>query len=199
MVDPKHAFALTFTAISLTGCAAPGALQLGLLAGGAASYLTTGKGLSDHAMSAALDEDCAVHRIVVGNQICHAYPPPEEAVAVVDGPDPSQAAKMAASLSADHATEPSSEMPATVAPKIFLVIGSFRNADNAERCRARHEAFNSTVLTTEIDGERRYRVVAGPFKDKNVGLARSLLAAAGVTDSWPLQDTLASAAANHPS
>lgn len=34
------------------------------------SYLFTGKGMSDHALSVAMKKDCAVHRIVVEGRVC---------------------------------------------------------------------------------------------------------------------------------
>ncbi len=201
MVKPTQTLALTILSLSLAGCALPAAVQLGLLAGGTASYLTTGKGLGDHAMSAALNENCAMHRIVTEGDICRDDEPTPQALASVEEPEPTAATKMAASPTSEDTVAPSSEISVAGAasPQIYLVIGSFRIAENAERYRVRHEAFNSHIVTTEIGGERRYRVVAGPFKDKNVELARSLLAAAGATDSWPLSDVPAFSNANQNS
>ncbi|MEE8513307.1 MAG: SPOR domain-containing protein [Gammaproteobacteria bacterium] len=201
MVKPTQTLALTILSLSLAGCALPAAVKLGLLAGGAASYLTTGKGLSDHAVSAALEEDCAWHRIVTEGALCRDDEHADSTLTSVEEPGQIAATKMAASPTSEDTVAPSSEISVAGAasPQIYLVIGSFRIVENAERYRVRHEAFNSHIVTTEIGGERRYRVVAGPFKDKNVELARSLLAAAGATDSWPLYDVPAFSSANRNS
>ena len=39
-----------------------------------ASYVTTGKGTSDHLISAMYDEDCALHRVISEEDICVEYP-----------------------------------------------------------------------------------------------------------------------------
>jgi len=52
------------------GCALPVPLQIASWAASGLSYATTGKSLSDHAVSAVADEDCALHRIALGKHIC---------------------------------------------------------------------------------------------------------------------------------
>ena len=34
------------------------------------SYLFTGKSMSDHPLSVALKQDCAIHRVVAGSRVC---------------------------------------------------------------------------------------------------------------------------------
>ena len=42
----------------------------GWLAADGASYVTTGKSTKDHALSYALDQDCAMYRVIQGKKIC---------------------------------------------------------------------------------------------------------------------------------
>lgn len=44
--------------------------SLELIAAGGVSYLLTGKGLSDHALSMTMDEDCAFHRVLFDEPLC---------------------------------------------------------------------------------------------------------------------------------
>lgn len=65
--------ALAVAAPLLAGCVAiPPAIVAASYAVDGVSYAATGKGLKDHLLSAALDEDCALHRLVTDrrNQIC---------------------------------------------------------------------------------------------------------------------------------
>lgn len=39
------------------------------------SYASSGKGMSDHVLSAAIDQDCAMFRAIQGKEICHDNPP----------------------------------------------------------------------------------------------------------------------------
>ncbi|MFT5540094.1 MAG: hypothetical protein ACI82H_001620 [Alphaproteobacteria bacterium] len=57
----------------LTGCASPVIMIASQMVGGV-SYLATGKSTTDHALSGALDEDCALHRLIEGAAVCKAKP-----------------------------------------------------------------------------------------------------------------------------
>lgn len=52
-------------ATHLASCA-----SLELIAAGGISYLLTGKGLSDHALSLTMDQDCATHRLLFDEPLC---------------------------------------------------------------------------------------------------------------------------------
>lgn len=56
------------------GCALPVPLQLATFAASGFSYATTGKGISDHAVSAVAEQDCAMHRIAFGEEMCNGEP-----------------------------------------------------------------------------------------------------------------------------
>lgn len=61
-------FALTATALG--GCALPGAVVVAGYAADGASYLLTGKSATDHALSAAVDRDCALLRVTMNEPVC---------------------------------------------------------------------------------------------------------------------------------
>ena len=54
----------------LAGCALPPAITVASLALSGASYATTGKSTTDHAISAVVGEDCALHRVVDEEGMC---------------------------------------------------------------------------------------------------------------------------------
>jgi len=60
---------------SLSGCAAlpPALTYLGYIKTGAdgISYLTTRKSTTDHLLSSALEQDCAFHRVLWQEDVCH--------------------------------------------------------------------------------------------------------------------------------
>lgn len=83
----KVAFLLLLP-LGLSACA-PTALTVMSLATGGFSYATTGKGVSDHALSQITQSDCAVHRALFqGEPVCES---PQADVALADdmiGPPP---------------------------------------------------------------------------------------------------------------
>lgn len=62
-------FSCAFTLL-LSGCALPVSIQIASFAATGFSYATTGKGISDHAVSAMAEQDCAIHRIALGEEMC---------------------------------------------------------------------------------------------------------------------------------
>jgi len=61
-------------ALSLSGCivALPPAVQMASFALDGVSYITTGKSVSDHAISTITAQDCAMTRVLKGDEICTA-------------------------------------------------------------------------------------------------------------------------------
>lgn len=64
-------------AFQLSGClvALPPAIQLASFAADGISYATTGKSVTDHAISAVAERDCAMGRVLTGDDICAAPNP----------------------------------------------------------------------------------------------------------------------------
>ncbi len=57
---------LAAAAISLSGCGLPPAVTYASTAADIISYLTTGKSVTDHGISMALEKDCALLRVLDG-------------------------------------------------------------------------------------------------------------------------------------
>lgn len=58
---------LLFACLSLCGCASLQLMSWGI---SGISYVTTGKSISDHAISTVLKKDCALHRTILGEETC---------------------------------------------------------------------------------------------------------------------------------
>ena len=70
---------------------------------------------------------------------------------------------------------------------LYLVIGSFLSADNAERFSLLHESLGMAVLQTERGGKTWFRVAAGPFAPEQLADAQAQIGKAGISKSWALQ------------
>ncbi len=79
--------------LALSACA-PTAVTLFSLTAGGVSYATTGKGITDHALSEVTQADCAMHRALRDQPVCTALPvetlaeqlPPQADITVAAGP-----------------------------------------------------------------------------------------------------------------
>ena len=252
----------------LGGCLLPPAYHIASWTFTGISYLFTGKSVSDHALSVAMKQDCAIHRIVAGSRVCllHDGEPVDDLTAVALLGDelegtagypialdpvtlPAQmgdlvgvlgaAAKPAAQPDAlavlplldpvsplaqalndiapaagvsDHnaiwhkSTDDNSNLSITPPNRLlaanwtastksesrensglYLVIGSFLNADNAERFSLLHESLGMAVLQTERGGKTWFRVAAGPFAPEQLADAQAQIGKAGISKSWALQ------------
>lgn len=60
-------------ALILSGCGLPPTLVIASYALDGASLLSTGKSVSDHALSAAVEKDCAIWRVVSDDDVCRDY------------------------------------------------------------------------------------------------------------------------------
>ena len=78
-------FAVLALLILLNACALPAAYSVATLAIDGISYATSGKGLSDHAISAVANEDCAMWRALQARPICRDADVPETMVAAAPG------------------------------------------------------------------------------------------------------------------
>src|SRR5262249_55051923 len=64
-------------ALALGGCALPPALSIASFAADGVSYALTGKSVSDHGISLAMQEDCTLLNLLRSNPICSPGPHPE--------------------------------------------------------------------------------------------------------------------------
>lgn len=65
----------------LSGCGIPPAITIASYALDGAVFVASGKTARDHAISAVLDEDCAMFRVINGDAICTEYTPNDAAAA----------------------------------------------------------------------------------------------------------------------
>lgn len=73
----------------LAGCVSiPPAITIASWVINGASYAVSGKSVSDHAISAVLEKDCATWRIIKGDPICVDYPAEETPVMVAGSDEP---------------------------------------------------------------------------------------------------------------
>ena len=73
----------------LAGCVSiPPAITIASWVINGASYAVSGKSVSDHAISAVLEKDCATWRIIKGDPICVDYPVEETPVMVAGSDEP---------------------------------------------------------------------------------------------------------------
>ena len=78
---------VSMLAVWLSGCGLPPALTIISSLADGLSFAANGKSLSDVALSAVTDQDCAVYRIVTNNDICRentADQPPTKSIAEYD-------------------------------------------------------------------------------------------------------------------
>ncbi len=81
-------------------------------------------------------------------------------------------------------TTADSVLAATNRKAIYLVVGSFRTIDRAERLAAQMPGITTAIAPTLVGDDRYYRVVAGPYEPEETGDAQSRLAAAGIGNTW---------------
>ena len=74
--------------LALTGCGLPPIVAALSYAMDGVSYATSGKSVTDHALSAATERDCAIYRVLMGEKICHGGTTGGDStvLAMVDGP-----------------------------------------------------------------------------------------------------------------
>ena len=68
-------------------------------------------------------------------------------------------------------------------PVIYLVMGSFRKKENAEKLGAEHTGIGTAVSKVVSDGRTMYRLLAGPIEKASL-TRRFNLAKAGIRNSW---------------
>ena len=75
---------LILAPLALAGCAMPLGVQVASFIADGVSLATTDKTLTDHGLSAVTEQDCAVWRVINGEQLCREYEPGEGPVMTAD-------------------------------------------------------------------------------------------------------------------
>ena len=120
----------------LGACGLPPALQIASWISNGISYLTTSKSVSDHGISMVSGQDCALHRGLAGNEVCHhsddttetmvasldnvddASREPWDPVVEIAGVTESKVGNVAPSADADLAAEPVEANSVSPAPML---------------------------------------------------------------------------------
>ncbi len=179
----------------VSGCAAPIGLQIASWTMSGISYATTGKSLSDHAISAVMESDCAVHRILLDGRLCVSA----DAVAVdtvlaeaeVSPPTvPSATATATAAIVAEIEQDLLARSVALTAGEpeqvgLFAVAGSFQERENANIVRRRYD--DAAIAQAEVKGAHYFRVVVGPLQQPQWPAAARELERGGAKDVWPVR------------
>jgi hypothetical protein len=181
--------------LTLAGCGLPPALSVATTVADGFSYVTTGKGMTDHALSVVTESDCALLRAFDERDICTAYSGEEmPAILTSSGPvagtwlNGGHALSVGASPRAD--TQIAAIAPPAAAaealpesapsrPDQVTVVGSFRDVANADRARSRLPGLQPRIAVSLDDRGWLYRVVS----DVPLEQAR----AAGVADAWNMR------------
>ncbi|MGQ0657653.1 MAG: SPOR domain-containing protein [Chromatiales bacterium] len=169
----------------LAGCASlPASVQIASLAATGVSYLATGRGPSDHLVSAIIEKDCALLRIVRNRPICID---PQPASSPLRAPRVRVAAAEREGM-VPARLQARSEIR-SVPTHVYLVIGSFRDQGNAQRWQTRNAAMRAAVASARDErGSQYYRVVVGPLRDEGeVTAAWRRLSTSGQSDLWTVQ------------
>ncbi len=183
---------VVFAAAAASGCAAPIGLQIASWAMSGVSYATTGKSLSDHAISAVFESDCALHRVLIEGNLCVS----SEAVAVdtvlaqAEISPPESANNIPTEIVAEIEREVTTRPVAlTVGPSeqvgLFVVAGSFQDRRNADTARGRYE--RAAIAHADIKGAHYYRVVVGPVEKPQWQAAAKELERGGAKGVWPVR------------
>ena len=201
-------------ATGLSGCATSGAMTLMSLSASGVSFAVSGKSLSDHALSAVLNRDCAVWRPVKGEPVCREAESEAQRLAILEPvimaqrpQDVSREQRYEGETSDTHhatsrpgfsvgVTPPpqasavsgsTAKLPfgVTAGPRQFWVVGSFSQSSNATRLANELSVDGSAVLTVRLAAGLRHRVIIGPQPQGNA-LIRDAIATRGVEGAWPL-------------
>jgi hypothetical protein len=143
----------------------PPAVTLVSLAADGVSYATTGKSVSDHGISAATGNDCALMRpVFTGKAMCRIDTTRGKDVPVETG----------------HAAVARPGAPAFASPASakdrYVQVGSFRDVRNAARVAARYAGLKPDVRPVDAGGVRYYRVRVGPLSAAEESALKARLA-----------------------
>ncbi len=141
--------------ILLSGCVPPVVSMASYVADGA-TYVVTGKTMSDHGMSAATGHDCSIIRnFKAEGPICL------DEIAQRQDPAP---------------VDSGTHRPVLANRDRYITLGSFANLDNANRLARVFAAFASTVTAVDVGGKHYHRVVAGPLTAEEASTVKARLA-----------------------
>jgi hypothetical protein len=138
MRNRNHVLTALALAVALSGCAGPVALQVVSFAADGAAYASTGKGTTDHALSAMAGEDCRLANVLRGRSVCVPRKPK-----VNLGTDDTIALAFAPS----DVTAPAAGPVPSSAPRVSMIESAGMNMAEI------HGAPSDAVLRGRVDGK----------------------------------------------
>lgn len=162
---------VVLTAVTTSGCA-----TLELLAATGISYLVSGKSLTDNVMSVALEQDCAMHRVLLDESVCDDATPEQESSTLLATTEQEKNKGITSSKPLNEDTSKAtavvarpgraslleSSMINTGAAQLFAVVGSFNNYQFAQNRLKKYAQFDSYIVEAGTENIA-YRVVVGPL------------------------------------
>lgn len=167
-------WAIPAVLLLLTGCGLPPAVTVASYVADGVSYLTTGKTVTDHGISAATGQDCAViGHLIEGKPICGAASEhAKEAPLEMGKASMRTEAKV-------HAPRDNFNGQPSAAKDRYVAVGSFLDPENAARAASRYDRFNVTISQVFVKGRQFNRVVVGPLSPDEASALKSRLTAQG--------------------
>lgn len=196
----------------LAGCGLPPALTVATTVVDGFSYAISGKGMTDHALSAVTTSDCALIRLLDSRELCTDYAgeemprvitasapgigswaPVESAISPgtpivvggssMDTPVPSETPMMGVSVAEYVDARPLTKPVHELARNDLLtVLGSYRDRTNAEMAALRLARLQPRIVEASAGGGTFFRIVS------NVPVRQARLA--GIKDAWSVNATL---------
>lgn len=173
--------------ICLSGCV----LTMEMMAISGLSYLTTGKSVSDNAYSLVTNQDCALHRIILGDPLCVGDVSEQNNSLIVStavitstpaipitiqatsdqNRDLSQDINMYSSELGlvDYSLTTTSENQSSNEYQPFhkfTVVGSFNNYQYAKERKEKYLHFKAQIIKTPPSSITKYQVVVGPIESE---------------------------------
>src|SRR5215469_11871330 len=156
----RHRFLFILAPILLGGCAIPPALSIASYVLDGVSYAATGKSVSDHGLSAAAGRDCAVWRLIKGENPCKGDPTERvDPAPVEEGQQATLSTGEPAPVVASATSSTMAAAPTQPASQRYLVLGSFDNRGSADEIAAQFPDTKVTVFEVQVDGRVAHRVV----------------------------------------
>lgn len=172
-----------------------------LLAASGVSYLITGKSITDNAVSIVSGQDCALHRIVTDTSICESATSAKSPtfIAANDADNSDVQDTRISAPSQDFVAKldvPVDSIKTQVASNhaaVYAVVGSFFNEQFALERQKLYVDFDATTIMVKTDSGNVYRVIAGPFDDKEFTDELPNFVGKEVNEPWAIElcpDTL---------
>jgi hypothetical protein len=156
----KKIAAILLLPLIMPGCAVPSALSLAGYAVESASYMKTGKTVSDHAVSAVAGRDCQLLHGVTKGQICKGVKRSKRLAGKVSD---DRSAEAPGRQTKSKARQIGIHRSKTPADKWVVIVGIFPDLFIAKKSAAAVAPEKTMIVTAVVDGDVVYKVTSLPF------------------------------------